>query len=73
MTCLNNIQIQNVIEPNYVFFLQDADVAINIQVLQVLLPHIESDDTDDISEDLLERCTLSIVLICAVKRALDND
>ena len=73
MTCLNNIQIQNVIEPNYVFFLQDADVAINIQVLQVLLPHIEADDTDDVSEDLLERCTLSIVLICSVKRALDND
>ena len=73
MTCLNNIQIQNVIEPHYVFFLQDADIAINIQVLQVLLPHIEADDTDDVSEDLLERCTLSIVLICSVKRALDND
>ena len=73
MTCFNNIQIQNVIEPNYVFFLQDADVAINIQVLQVLLPHIEADDTDDVSQDLLERCTLSIVLICSVKRALDND
>ena len=73
MTCFNNIQIQNVIEPNYVFFFQDADIAINIQVLQVLLPHIEADDTDDVSEDLLERCTLSIVLICAVECALDND
>ena len=73
MTCLNNIQIQNVIEPDYIFFFQDADIAINIQVLQVLLPHIETDDTDDVSKDLLERCTLSIVLICAVKRALDND
>ena len=73
MTCLNNIQIQNVIEPDYIFFFQDADIAINIQVLQVLLPHIETDDTDDVSKDLLERCTLSIVLICSVKRALDND
>ena len=73
MTCLNNIQIQNVIEPDYIFFFQDADIAINIQVLQVLLPHIEADDTDDISEDLLERCTLPIVLICSVECALDND
>ena len=39
----------------------------------MLLPHIEADDADDVSEDLLERCTLPIVLIRAVKCALDND
>ena len=73
MTCLDNIQIQNVIESDHVLLFQDADITINIQVLQMLLPHVESDNSYDVTKDLLERRTLPIVLVSAVKRALNND
>ena len=73
MTSLDDIQIQNVVESDNVLLFQNADVAIYIQVLQVLLPHIEADNSHDVPKNLLERRTLPIVLVRAVKSALNND
>ena len=70
---LDNIQIKGVIEPNYILLLEDADIAINIQVLQVLLPHIEAYHAHNVAQYLLESCALPIVFICPVKRALDDN
>lgn len=70
---LDDIQIQNVIQAYDVFFLQDANVAINVQVFQVLFPHIKANDADDVAQDLLQGRPLPIVLICPIKSALDYD
>ena len=67
---LDNIQIQSVIKPNYILLLEDANVSIDIQVLQVLLPHIKAYHAHYIAQYLLERRPLPIVLIRPVKRAL---
>ena len=69
----DNIQIQNVIEAHDILLLQDANVAIDIQVFQVLFPHIKANDSNDVAQDLLKGCPLSIVLVSPIQRALDYD
>lgn len=54
VSSLDNVKIEDVVESDDVLLLEDANVAIDVQVLQVLLPHVEADDLDNLAQDLLQ-------------------
>ena len=66
MASLNDIQIEYVIKTHYILLLQDADIAIDIQVFQVLLPSVKAYNANDVAKNLLKGSALAIVLVCAV-------
>ena len=73
VACLYNIEIKDVIKAYDVLFLENANVSIYVQVLQKLLPHVETNDANDISQSLLEHGALPVVLICSIQCTLDYD
>ena len=73
VACLYNIEIKDVIKAYDVLFLENANVSIYVQVLQKLLPHVETNDANDISQSLLEHGALPVVFICTIQCALDYD
>ena len=73
VACLYDIEIQNVIKAYDVLFFENANVSIYVQVLQKLLPHVETNDANDISQSLLEHGALPVVLIRSIQCALDYD
>ena len=66
MASLDDIQIEYVIKTHYILLLQDADIAIDIQVFQVLLPSVKAYNANDVAKNLLKGSALAIVLVCAV-------
>ena len=73
MPGLDDIQIQNVVKAYDILFFQNSNVAIDVKVFQQLFPHIKVEDSDDFAQDVLWRATLAIVLIGAIKCALNNN
>ena len=66
MASLDDIQIEYVIKTHYILLLQDADIAIDIQVFQVLLPSVKAYHANNVAKNLLKGSALAIVLVCAV-------
>ena len=66
MASLDDIQIEYVIKTHYILLLQDANIAIDIQVFQVLLPSVKAYNANDVAKNLLKGSALAIVLVCAV-------
>ena len=73
MACLYNVEIEDVVKADYILFLEDTNIAIYVQVLQKLLPHVKTNDANDISQSLLEHGALPVVLICTIQCTLDYD
>ena len=73
VACLYNIEIKDVIKAYDILFLENANVSIYVQVLQKLLPHVETNDANDISQSLLEHGALPVVLIRTIQCTLDYD
>ena len=70
---LDDVQIQYVVESHNILLFQDADVAIDVQVFQVLLPAVEANYAYYVAKNLLQSGALAIVFICTVQGALDDD
>lgn len=66
MASLDDIKIEYVIKTHHILLLQDADVAIDVQVFQVLLPPVKTYHANYVAKNLLKGSALAIVLICAV-------
>ena len=66
MASFDDIQIENVIKTHHILLLQDADVAIDVQVFQVLLPSVKAYHANNVTKNLLKGSALAIVFICAV-------
>ena len=73
MACFYDVEIEDVVEAYNVFFLEDANVAVYVQVLQEFLPHVKTNNSNYIPQSLLKHGSLSIVLIGSVQGALDDD
>ena len=70
---LDDVQIQYVVESHNILLFQDADVAIDVQVFQVLLPAVEANYAYYVAKNLLQSGALAIVFICTVQGALDDN
>ena len=55
MTGLYDVEIQDVVQSAYVLLFEDTNVPINIQIAQVFLPLLKTDDTDNLLQHGLER------------------
>ena len=47
VTGLNNVEVHNVVKRDDVLLLEDANVAVDVQVFEMLLPLFEPDDSDN--------------------------
>ena len=67
MSGLEDIQVENILERNYILFFQNANISINIQVFKMLLPLFIPNDFDNVEERLLQG------LLSIVHGALDDN
>ena len=54
VSCLDDVQVQYIVESYYIFLFENSDVSINVKIFQMLLPLVKSDYSDDFTKDLLE-------------------
>ena len=64
MPCLDDIQVEDVVESDHILLFENTDVSIYIEIFQMFLPLIEADLSYDFSEHLLKRCWWAS--ICAI-------
>lgn len=57
VSSFNYVHVADELDAHHVFFLENADVSVNVQVLQVLLPVVVAHFFDDCAEGLLKRGT----------------
>ena len=67
MSSLDYVKVHDVVDGHHVFFFEDSNVAVDVQVFQVLLPLLESYDSDDRLKHVLQR------LVSTVLSATDDD
>ena len=67
MARLNDVEVENVLSVDYVLLLENADVSVDVQILQVLLPLVEANHLHDRHQNFLQ------TLVGAVQTALDDN
>lgn len=51
---LNDVEIQNIVGVDYVLLLENADVSVDVQILEVLLPLVEANHLHDRHQNFLQ-------------------
>ncbi len=46
---LDDVQVQDVVQTDDILLFENTDVAIDVQVFQVLLPHVKANDSDNVT------------------------